>query len=692
MKERLSILLFFLTLSSYSIGKNFITDSLIKQEIYEVEVLEDKSNSLSIDQVISSNNFIQNNGEVVNMGVSSSSFWLKIELFNEISYDDFLLIIEQPMIDEIVLYEVKSDEVLNEKRLAVTEGLSFDEFNDPNYIFDLSPIKKGQGTTLYLKVTSSKLILLPIYLSNSILNKSEVSHRNIIFGLYTGLMLVMILYNLFVFFLVKSSEYLFYIGYIFFIWLAQVTIKGYSVEYIWPNSDWLAINGVTTVSILAGFIGLMFVKEFLRTKEYTPVLDKGVWVICVGFLISLSFQIFDYPRISFQLMQMLTLTGVIYIIALIAVSWYKGSRSARLVLAAWLAVIFSSMLFILKDFGFLEHSFFIEYSVQIGSALETVLLSFALADKINTYRKEKLEAVKDKEKILAEQNVILEKQVIERTSDLQAILDKLKSTQSKLVQSEKMASLGQLTAGMAHEINNPLNYMSQGVEILKEDINDLKGLLDVYNRTQKEPIQEVEQFKKDIQVDYVYQEIDDALVDIKDGISRTLSITSGLKTFSRLNESDFKKINFHVNLDSTLNLMKHEFAQNRIAIIKDYTEETDFVDCNPGTINQLTMNVLANAVYAVNATTDNRDKTIVVKTTVSNGAFVLVIEDNGIGMSEEIKSKLFDPFYTTKDVGEGTGLGMSIVHGIMDNHGGSISVQSELGKGTVFRFQFPKSD
>ena len=370
----------------------------------------------------------------------------------------------------------------------------------------------------------------------------------------------------------------------------------------------------------------------------------------------------------------------------------KGYSPAKFYLISWSVFLASVIGYVLKTFGVIPHNFITNYILEIGSALETVLLSFALADKINTYRKEKLEAMLDKKKILAEQNVILEKQVIERTSDLQAILDKLKSTQSKLVQSEKMASLGQLTAGMAHEINNPLNYMSQGVEILKEDINDLKGLLDVYKRTQKEPISEVEQFKKDIQVDYVYQEIDDALVDIKDGISRTLSITSGLKTFSRLNESDFKKINFHVNLDSTLNLMKHEFAQNRIAIIKDYTEETDFVDCNPGTINQLTMNVLANAVYAVNATNDHRDKTIVVKTTVSNDNFVLVIEDNGIGMSEEIKSKLFDPFYTTKDVGEGTGLGMSIVHGIMDNHGGSISVQSELSKGTVFRFQFPKSD
>jgi signal transduction histidine kinase len=329
----------------------------------------------------------------------------------------------------------------------------------------------------------------------------------------------------------------------------------------------------------------------------------------------------------------------------------------------------------------------------IASTFEITLLSFALGDKINTYKKERLAAVLEKEQLLTEQNVMLERKVKNRTEELDTTLNELKSTQSQLVQSEKMASIGLLTAGIAHEINNPLNYMLQNVEILKEDMVDVKGLIAQYEEVNASNVQQkiaaIGHFKKKIQLESIYQEIDRSLADIADGIHRTETITQGLKTFSRLDESNYKETNIEENIDNTLQFIKHELTKNKILIKKVYGE-TRNVGCNPGKLNQVFMNLFINAIYAIKA---RADKTIPgqleVKTEIVGAKFVISVKDNGCGMSEKTKSKLFDPFYTTKDVGEGTGLGMSIVHGIILDHKGSIHVESILNKGSKISIHLP---
>jgi signal transduction histidine kinase len=347
------------------------------------------------------------------------------------------------------------------------------------------------------------------------------------------------------------------------------------------------------------------------------------------------------------------------------------------------------------------------YSLQVGSALEVTLLSFALANKINIYRKEKeesqLEALRvsqENERIIREQNVMLEVKVEERTRalnqsnlDLNLALTDLKNAQTQLVDAEKMASLGQLTAGIAHEINNPINFVSSNIKPLRRDIEDIQDLITKYEElvdkhSLSEQFDEVAKLKKELDYDYLKHEIDVLLKGMADGAGRTVEIVKGLKSFSRLDESDLKYANVNEGIDSTLIILSSTF-RGKINMVKELGQIPE-IECFAGKLNQVFMNIINNAAQAVLAIHSNDDEGKVIIRTQNNGDNISIhIIDNGTGMSEEVRSKIFDPFFTTKKAGEGTGLGLSIVYSIIELHKGSIEVKSTLGVGTEFIITLP---
>ncbi len=268
-----------------------------------------------------------------------------------------------------------------------------------------------------------------------------------------------------------------------------------------------------------------------------------------------------------------------------------------------------------------------------------------------------------------------------------AVYEELKATQSQLVQSEKMASLGQLTAGIAHEINNPINFVSAGIESLKSNYQEIKGLLGEYmdlkpGEDNNEKLITIEKHKKDIEIEILLHEIEELYGSIKNGASRTTEIVKNLRNFTRLDENEFKLSNLEDGLDSTLVILNSQL-KDRIEVIKEYGH-LPLVNCFPGQINQVFINILNNAAQAI----EGQGK-IWIKTQVENGFAEIRIKDSGIGMSEETKNKIFDPFFTTKDVGIGTGLGLSISYGIIEKHHGAISVESTPGEGTQFTIKIP---
>jgi len=257
--------------------------------------------------------------------------------------------------------------------------------------------------------------------------------------------------------------------------------------------------------------------------------------------------------------------------------------------------------------------------LYIGSAIEAILLSTALADRINTLRVEKeesqayaLKISRENETLIKEQNIMLEQKVQERTNELQSTnnqlnktLDDLKDAQTQLVEAEKMASLGQLTAGIAHEINNPINFVKSNIKPLNLDIDDVFDVIDMYNvlhNTKEVPkisqqLIKINEKQEEIDLPFVKQEIKQLIKGIEDGAERTAEIVRGLRTFSRLDESELKVANVHDGLNSTLILLRNNMPPY-FRIERKFLAKGD-IECFPGKLNQVFMNILNNAIQAI---------------------------------------------------------------------------------------------
>ena len=286
----------------------------------------------------------------------------------------------------------------------------------------------------------------------------------------------------------------------------------------------------------------------------------------------------------------------------------------------------------------------------------------------------------------------LEKRVQERTWEIEQknqrlteLIDKMKKIQEQLVHSEKMASLGQLVAGIAHEINNPVNFISSNVRPLKGYISDMKSLIMEYEQqvdVASEAFEHIKRLKSEIEFDFLVDDLDDLIEDVENGAIRIKRIVQDLRNFSRLDEAELKTIDIHESLDTTLNLLGHIYG-NRIVVHKEYGSIPP-VECYAGQLNQVFMNLLANAGQAI-----PRTGNVWITTSCDETTLCICIRDDGKGIPEEALPKIFDPFFTTKDVGEGTGLGLSISYGIIEKHQGEITVESEPGHGTQFRITIP---
>ncbi len=270
---------------------------------------------------------------------------------------------------------------------------------------------------------------------------------------------------------------------------------------------------------------------------------------------------------------------------------------------------------------------------------------------------------------------------------LRITLEDLKEAQQQLIMSEKMASLGQLTAGVAHEINNPINFVSANIKPLKEDLAEIIESIHRYDEVIKENnletfFEKVKEININNDLNYTIQEVLELMKGIEEGASRTSEIVKGLRNFSRLDQNVLKRADINEGLDSTLALL-HSVYKDHIEIEKDYGVLPD-IECFPGEVNQVLMNILSNAIQAIPVKGE-----ISIKTTHHNDKVKIRIRDTGTGIDTETMNKIFDPFFTTKEVGKGTGLGLSISYGIIEKHNGKIEVASELGKGTEFTISLP---
>jgi signal transduction histidine kinase len=300
---------------------------------------------------------------------------------------------------------------------------------------------------------------------------------------------------------------------------------------------------------------------------------------------------------------------------------------------------------------------------------------------------------------LQEYSEQLESKVSDRTQELsaknhqlQALLEKLHQTQTQMIQSEKMSSLGHLVAGVAHEINNPVSFIHGNLSHVQSYIDNLLNLVNLYSDHHPNANLEIEQHKEAIDLDFLRQDLPNLLKSMALGTNRISSIVLSLRNFSRLDEAEFKAVNLHEGIDSALLMLKYRLQSTseypEMEVICEYGALPQ-VECYPSALNQVILNILANAIDALARQGSSKGQ-IQIQTTVVGEDVEITIADNGQGILPSIQSQIFDPFFTTKAIGQGTGMGLAIAYQtITEQHGGQLDCDSTLGEGTTFRIRLP---
>lgn len=298
---------------------------------------------------------------------------------------------------------------------------------------------------------------------------------------------------------------------------------------------------------------------------------------------------------------------------------------------------------------------------------------------------------------LEKTNEELESRVHDRTKALSEALDTLKLAQAQLVQTEKMSGLGQMVAGVAHEINNPINFIHGNLVHLNQYTQTLLGALSLYQKYYAETVDEIQNYAEVEDLPYVVEDLPKLLRSMNEGTARIKNIVLSLRNFSRLDEAEIKTVDIHEGIENALLILQSRLKSGTqrpdIKVHKDYANLPP-VQCYPGSLNQVFMNILVNAIDALEVAVEHRDPCrspqIWLTTQTNEDRVTVQVSDNALGMSSEILNKIFDPFFTTKAVGKGTGLGLSISYQIItQQHSGSLTCTSTPGTGTDFRIEIP---
>lgn len=595
---------------------------------------------------------------------------VRIEIPDNLATKHHFIHLSYSLLDTVELWTPNSKNTLE---LTYQTGQAFDfssrPYNSADFVFPLTESVKEY----YFRIYSSKPVVLPFEVLSEKKLVKVLTDKDFLFGAYAGIIFVMFLYNLALFFIVKDKSYVYYILYLLALVITQLALFGYTDRFLLSESPELNQKFAVLSGATVAIVSVFFVVHFLQLRQKAPLFAKLMFLVIVLDAFGILFLIQDWDVLAFHWVNITSLYGSI--IAIIA-GWQlaaKGFKPAKFFVIAWSLFLISVIVFALINIGIIPYNPYLHGAMLYGSGAEVVLLSVALADRINELRKEKedskekaLELAQKNEQIILQQNTFLEEKVALRTqelkesnNELKKALENLKATQGQLIQSEKMASLGILTAGVAHEINNPLNYIDGGYQSI---MNKLKKK----NKDLKE------------------EDIQENLRWIKVGVDRATKIVKNLNAFSRSEESTVDDCNLNEIIENCIRLIHHK-TNDDIEIQTTLQKEGVVVKCNSNKLQQVILNLLDNAIDAV----DGMKGIIKISTKTNETNIILSIEDNGCGISEKNLTKILDPFYTTKDPDKGTGLGLSIAHSIIQEHGGTINFDSKLGKRTEVIIQFP---
>ncbi|HWD89268.1 MAG TPA: 7TM diverse intracellular signaling domain-containing protein [Mucilaginibacter sp.] len=672
-----------------------------------VQELEDPSGSLKISEIISGKGFHSINSSLPSLKYSKSTTWLKFVLKNKTTRAFVPVTIGSTIVvDSFDMY------FEDHPGGSVVHLSSAIPYRDTKLIkqsnsFINAIILPDSSRTIYLRISSSTSAVIPVEVNSANTFFKNADFENILVGGFMGITLVMALYNLVLFIILRDRSYLYYVCYIIFLGISQVLVRGYGSTFFVSEKTVLNNYLIPLIRIGFGFSVLLFAAEFLQLKTILKSYIYAYYLLYALYILGLIAVLAGAVSFAYNLITITSGAMAMTLLLIGSVLYFRGFKPAQYFMYGWGLFLITVLLSIARNRGLIPHNAFTVNIIIYSSVVQLVLFSIALAARINFYRRQHSEAqqlsltiAKENERLITQQNIVLESEVNARTQqlidtnhDLSKIIENLKSTQTKLVETEKMASLGQLTAGIAHEINNPINFVSSNVKPLRMDFLEIFALVDKYREAgvapnKKELLDEAGKYSKTIDLDFIKEEILSLLDGIEEGAERTTEIVQSLRSFSRTDELVLKYADLNKAVLNTLILLRSTIPY--YIEIKPVLNKLPLLNCYPGKVNQVLMNLINNSIQAIKEKGQSEHDSIVITTADHQDHITIEIADTGIGMSPEVRQRIFEPFFTTKEVGEGTGLGLSIVFGIIEDHHGSINVQSEPGKGTTFIIKLPK--
>lgn len=605
---------------------------------------EDSTGSVEMPEIIAKDfNEIKTNA--INLGFSKSTYWFRFLLINEEQQPGSVYLdIRNHYLEYIDIYEV------SEKNKVIAHYPTGSKRN--KVVHQKINLEADQTKTIYLKIKSRTPIRVPLFVRSEQNQQKSIGSTRLFLGIFYGVCLLLLLANLYLWIASKDKLFLYFLLTLVSLVIFNIGFDNLLPEIIWfetPDFFWLRL---TTFIPLVALFYILFSEKFFELKNKHRFIKASLHVLKVIAL--LNFIIFNLHYYTGNKIGFFVTTFVGLYLTVISFYLFISFKykHLRFYLIANLLFTTSVVLHVLSNMGVVPGFILSMYSIKAGYILQITVFAIAVADKYLMFQKNFTN--------------LLQEKVEERTTELEQALNQLKIRQQQLIQSEKMASLGTLVSGVAHEINNPLNFITGGLHVLEE-------LKDETGKGNKET-----------------KEIDTAYHFISSGIKRIARIVNALMTFSQGDSSIKKKVNINNLIDSTIVVMESRIPE-QVKISKSYHLDTE-IPVIQDKLHLVILAILDNALYSLAKQSFENQPSIQIKTGVINldkKMALIEITNNGPKIPDAIIHHIFDPFFTTKAPGEGTGLGLSEAYNIIVNdHGGYIQAKNSK-EDVIFEIGLP---
>jgi two-component system NtrC family sensor kinase len=657
-------------------------------------LLEDRERQLTLDDILSdpvAGEFRPSTSDGPSFGFTSSAWWSRVTVQNTSRHiRDWILVFDYAPMQWLDVFVVTPDG--RQQHIKGGQAVPYRQraipFHKHAFPLDLPP---GSSATLYVRSYSEGNHSVSLALHDTRHFMLTAQRDIAAISLYAGITLALLAYNLFIFLTLRERTFLYYVIFLTCNLGFQLSLFGLIQPLLLSDIAQASLRTIPAGTALTAISGGIFTMAFLRTRTHHPVLHRLLTAALVASAIGVILPWLTSYTSSMQYINVLMISYILLVLLTACLSLRRGNPVAGYYLMAWAILLLGAIVVVLRNVGILPLSAATDYAILWGSAAEGILLSVALAARMRTMKqdnKETREALLDAraEAALAQEEALANRQLALASQQTALKQQQIALEQEKLlVEKEKMASLGLLSAGIAHEINNPNHFIDISVNTAETRIRDLQGFIADLLADDADP-----------ELDTVFRErfggILSQLSLAREGSQRITGIVKSMRHASRQDASTPSPFDPVESLLSTLELIRPSFKT--VATFDTSRLETGHTVLGfASQLNQVFTNLIVNGCHAIEekhtASGQREPGRIGLSSTVSGAEITIHVSDTGCGMTETVLAKLFQPFFTTKGADRGTGLGLGICRSIVSDHGGRMEVSSEEGAGTLFRVILP---